>query len=167
MAAQALHHLEHGVGVGAFLRVLATLEIRDPASGAPSLWLVTGDDTDPIMVEAWAAAAGKAARAQESSVESTKPESPSASGRRRRTEQLARERAQKEEEAAPERSWVGVDQIVELACPFAALGISGGNAVAFQVEFRGGNGVNERLPTIDAIRFTAPTEEFEADLWHV
>jgi hypothetical protein len=67
----------------------------------------------------------------------------------------------------PRGRWVAVGEIVELACPFEALGLSPGDEVAFHVELRQGKVLAERLPGAETVRFTVPAEDFEASEWQV
>lgn len=60
-----------------------------------------------------------------------------------------------------------VDQIVELSCPFAHLGVLPGEPISFHVELHYGDVLAERLPGADTVRFAVPTAEFEALNWRV
>jgi alpha-amylase/alpha-mannosidase (GH57 family) len=60
-----------------------------------------------------------------------------------------------------------VDDIVELGCPFALLGVKPGEPVSFHVEMRYGEVLAERLPGAETVSFDVPTENFEAEHWRV
>jgi hypothetical protein len=62
---------------------------------------------------------------------------------------------------------VGVDQIVELAVPFARLGVRPDQPVQFFVELLQGPQSRERSPREGTINLTCPTPDFEQLMWDV
>jgi hypothetical protein len=60
-----------------------------------------------------------------------------------------------------------LDQIFELAMPFQTLGLTVGMTVEFYVELCVEERVLERAPAAGAIRFDAPSPDFERILWQV
>jgi hypothetical protein len=60
---------------------------------------------------------------------------------------------------------VGVDQIVELAVPFDALGLKVGQPVQFAVELLQGSQSRDRAPREGAIYLTRPSPDFENIMW--
>jgi hypothetical protein len=69
-------------------------------------------------------------------------------------------------EPVPEGA-VAVDEIVEIAVPFAAIGCSPGDRIILHVELVSDGTPTERLPGGETIRFAAPTVDFEATRWQV
>jgi alpha-amylase/alpha-mannosidase (GH57 family) len=67
----------------------------------------------------------------------------------------------------PRGRWVAVGEIVELACPLAALGLRAGDETAFHLELRRGKDVAERLPGAETVTLGVPGEDFEASEWQV
>lgn len=60
---------------------------------------------------------------------------------------------------------IASEKFVEVALPFAELGIGPGEKVSFQVEFRPREGVSERLPFSGPVTIISPTEEFDLVQW--
>jgi hypothetical protein len=61
----------------------------------------------------------------------------------------------------------GVDQIVEAAVPFAALGLKADQQVAFFVELRQDGQSRDRAPREETIQLAVPAENFELVMWDV
>jgi hypothetical protein len=68
---------------------------------------------------------------------------------------------------APAGARVAIEDIVEVEVPFAVLGLSRGDAVAFHVELVEEEAFRERLPGAEALRFTVPGEDYEDSRWQV
>ncbi|MDW8266447.1 MAG: hypothetical protein RMJ52_14070, partial [Gemmataceae bacterium] len=62
---------------------------------------------------------------------------------------------------------VGIDQIVEVGVPFAALGVSAHQSVQFFVELLQGQQSRDRAPREGAIQLKCPSAEFEQIMWDV
>jgi len=60
-----------------------------------------------------------------------------------------------------------VDEIIEVALPFAAFGCGSGHRVILHAELHRDGAAVERLPGAETIRFAAPTVDFEATRWQV
>jgi alpha-amylase/alpha-mannosidase (GH57 family) len=60
-----------------------------------------------------------------------------------------------------------VEEILEAAVPFTALGLSPGEAVEFFLEFERPGGVPVRVPTLVPLTFTVPTPDFDKIQWQV
>ncbi|MHC4470902.1 MAG: alpha-amylase/alpha-mannosidase [Planctomycetota bacterium] len=67
----------------------------------------------------------------------------------------------------PRGRWVAVGEIVEMACPFSALGLGPGDEVALHLELRRGKELAERLPGAETVPLVVPGEDFEASEWQV
>ncbi len=65
----------------------------------------------------------------------------------------------------PTRARVAVDRVVELAVPFAELGLKEGERVEFVVEVLEGKVELGRYPTDRACTFVVPGRDFEAMMW--
>jgi hypothetical protein len=62
---------------------------------------------------------------------------------------------------------VGVDQIVELAIPFARLGIAVDQPIQFYVELLEGRQSRDRAPREGTINLACPSPNFEQIMWNV
>ena len=62
---------------------------------------------------------------------------------------------------------VGVDQIVELAIPFARLGLSADQPIQFYVELLEGRQSRDRAPREGTINLACPSPNFEQIMWNV
>jgi alpha-amylase/alpha-mannosidase (GH57 family) len=62
---------------------------------------------------------------------------------------------------------VGIDQILEVAMPFAALGLKPDQPVAFFVELLQDGQSRDRAPREEAIQLLVPAENFELVMWDV
>ncbi|HWP35206.1 MAG TPA: glycoside hydrolase family 57 protein, partial [Thermodesulfobacteriota bacterium] len=60
---------------------------------------------------------------------------------------------------------VAADDVVELAVPFAELGLRPEEPVRFRLVVRRGEAVVEEWPDTGTFRFDVPTEDFEARMW--
>jgi hypothetical protein len=65
----------------------------------------------------------------------------------------------------PTRARVAVDRVVELAVPFAELGLKEGERVEFAVEVLEGQVELGRYPTDGPCTFSVPGRDFEAMMW--
>ncbi len=71
-------------------------------------------------------------------------------------------------EAAGEISLnASADQVIEVACPFDALGFEPGKQAEFYVEVHRGGRFIERHPQYGTLAFPIPTPEFESEQWQV
>ena len=59
------------------------------------------------------------------------------------------------------------DHVVEIACPFAALGFQENENVGFYVELIRDGAVHERAPRLSGIEFAVPSADFEKIAWQV
>ena len=62
---------------------------------------------------------------------------------------------------------VGMDQIVELAIPFARLGLSADQPIQFYVELLEGRQSRDRAPREGTINLACPSPNFEQIMWNV
>ena len=62
---------------------------------------------------------------------------------------------------------VGIDQVVELAIPFARLGVQAEQPIQFVVELRQGLQSRDRAPREGAIALACPSPDFEQIMWDV
>ena len=62
---------------------------------------------------------------------------------------------------------VGVDQIVELAIPFAQLGVAVDQPIQFYVELLEGRQSRDRAPREGTINLACPSPNFEQIMWNV
>jgi hypothetical protein len=62
---------------------------------------------------------------------------------------------------------VGVDQIVELAIPFARLGVAADQPIQFCVELLEGRQSRDRAPREGTINLACPSPNFEQIMWNV
>jgi hypothetical protein len=62
---------------------------------------------------------------------------------------------------------VGIDQIVELAIPFALLGVKVDQAIQFFVELLQGGQSRDRAPRDGTINLACPSPDFEQIMWDV
>jgi alpha-amylase/alpha-mannosidase (GH57 family) len=61
----------------------------------------------------------------------------------------------------------GIDRILEIAVPFAALGLNPGQSVAFFVELLQAGQSRDRAPREETIQVQVPAENFELVMWDV
>jgi hypothetical protein len=62
---------------------------------------------------------------------------------------------------------IGLDQIFELAVPFARLGVKVDQPVHFFVELLAGSQSRDRAPREGTINLTCPSPDFEQIMWDV
>jgi alpha-amylase/alpha-mannosidase (GH57 family) len=62
---------------------------------------------------------------------------------------------------------VGIDQIVEIAIPFTALGVKVDQPMHFFVELLEGNQSRDRAPRVGTINLNCPSPDFERIMWDV
>jgi hypothetical protein len=62
---------------------------------------------------------------------------------------------------------VGIDQIAELAVPFARLGVQTDQPIQFFVELLEGQQSRDRAPREGTINLLCPSPEFEQVMWDV
>jgi alpha-amylase/alpha-mannosidase (GH57 family) len=62
---------------------------------------------------------------------------------------------------------VGIDQIAEMAVPFARLGLTVDQPISFYLELWEGNQSRERAPREGVIHLTCPSPDFEQIMWDV
>jgi len=60
-----------------------------------------------------------------------------------------------------------LDECLEIALPFDAIGVRPGQSVAFCLEIERGGNIVEQVPSSSLIRFTAPGGDFERIMWMV
>jgi hypothetical protein len=61
----------------------------------------------------------------------------------------------------------GIDRILEIAVPFAALGLNPGQSLAFYVELLQAGQSRDRAPREETIQLQVPAENFELVMWDV